>query len=526
MSLGNVLISVSAANVLYPVLFAVFCVAALAVFIWLMVKTAGQTQTKTVAGVEGSSKIVNYTALLLVMLVIGLVLRLIFVFAVKGFRSDVNTIVSLFEHMKNNGFADNYYSARGMGVFPLTYYIYAFMGMFANLLGLNTDSLLMPLFVKLPLIAADLVSAFILYKLAAKYMNQAAATVTAGFVCVFPLFVFASGVWATQYSLLAMFLLLSIYFLADKNFIGTVGCYGAALLVHKDAVYLFPMFAVFVVYGLVKASVTLHKARKEKVVSFESVLSDSSLRPVFTVPVSIAGTLILSYLVSLPLMIGSFGAGFFTFMYRVYFAPLASFSSFGHNSLGIFNLFMRNGEQFGHNFPTVIFTVLFAVIITGIVLLVYLSKKNRANLVFLGGYIVLTLATYFVGFTEFGLLASVALFLVSFLLVRDKRIITVFGMLSLLITVNAATVMAYANYFNNLTDYNFTSAVGYTGSEILSGGISAVNIVCSALAVLTHLYATVVLLDISMSNKRKVLPYDSNIGFGRAMAEFFSIKKK
>ena len=71
-----------------------------------------------------------------------------------------------------------------------------------------------------------------------------------------------------------------------------------------------------------------------------------------------------------------------------------------------------------------------------------------------------------------------------------------------------------------------SSAVGYTGSEILSGGISAVNIVCSALAVLTHLYATVVLLDISMSNKRKVLPYDSNIGFGRAMAEFFSIKKK
>ena len=197
----------------------------------------------------------------------------------------------------------------------------------------------------------------------------------------------------------------------------------------------------------------------------------------------------------------------------------------GHNSLGIFNLFMRNGKALNSRFPSVVFAVLFGVIITGIVLLVYLSKKNRANLVFLSAYILLTLATYFVGFNEFGLLGALFLLLTAFLLIRDKRILLLFGVLSLAVTVNATAVMASAEYFNNNVAYYF-SAPGYAGSELLRGGAVAVTIVCSVLAVLAHLYATMVLLDISMSNKRKVLPYAENATFGKAMALLFSPKSK
>lgn len=524
MNFSGVIISSSVANVLYPVFFTLFSVICVLAFVWLMVRYIGKSDTVVAEGKSAGqeSKPFNFTALLLVLLVIGFILRLIFVFAVKGFRSDVNIIVNLFTELKVNGFADNYYSD-GVGVLPLTYYIYSFMGFFANLFGLDTDSVLMPLLIKLPLIIADLITAYALYKLARKYVNIYVAVIVAGFVSVCPLFVFASGVWATQYSLLALFTVLAFCFLASKNFVATIGFYGAALLTHKDAVYLFPLFAVFIIYGFVKSCILL---RKSKSVTFKELLHDVNLRPVFSIPVSTAGFIIAGYLLSLPLMINSFGAGFFTYLYRIFLAPLAAFGFFGHNSLGIFNLFMRNGEQFGQNFPTVIFTVLFAVIITGIVLLVYLSKKNRANLVYLGGYIVMTLATYFVGFSEFSLLPAVAILLTSFLLIRDKRIISIFGIITILMTVNSSSVMANANYYNNLIDHYFSAAGGYTGSEILAGGITAVNIVCSALAVLAHLYATVVLLDISMSNKRKVLPYEDNAKFTKAMSVFFSLKNK
>ena len=519
------LLSVSVVNLLYPLLFSLFTVISVIALIWLMVRVIGKTDA--VRSSDGSTaareRTLNFTALLLIVLVIGLILRLIFVFAVKGYRSDYDTVVDLFSRLEASGFGGDYYVRHGTDVFPLTYYIYSLMGAFANVLGLNTDSTLMSLFVKLPLIAADLATAFVMFKLVKKYVNSAAAVVAAGFICVCPLFVFASGVWATQYSLLLMFLILSLYFLVEKNFVATIGCYAAALLTHKDAMYLFPLFAVFVIYGMVKSCIALRKAGS---VEFRDMLKDPTLRPVFTVPVSIVGFLIISYLVSLPLMINSFGGGFFTFIYRIYLHPLASFGLFGHNSLGIFNIFMRNGKALNSRFPTTVFTVIFAVIITAIVLLVYLSKKNRANLVFLGGYIVLTLATYFVGFSEFGLLAAVGIFFMSFFIVRDKRILTVFGLLAVLVTVNASCVMSSAGYYNNLIDYYFTEASGYTGTDILSGGMTAVTIICSALAVLTHLYATVVLLDISMSNKRKVLPYCEDAGLGKAMYEYIKIKNK
>lgn len=522
--------SASVANILYPLCFSLVTLLVLAVFVWLLVRNMHKKETETVASDEARAvsavKRVDFTALLLVFLIIGLILRLIFVFAVKGYRPDNNVFIALFEYIKNNGFVSRYYTVNGTGVFPISYYIYAFMGVFYNA-GLTSTSVMTPFLLKLPLVIADLITAFILYKLAEKYVNSYVAIVVAGFVCVFPVFIFASSVWATQYALLTMFLALSLYFVARKNHVALIGCYSAALLTHKDAVYLWPLFAVFVIYSFVKAVICI---RAEKIGSFVAIWKNPDTRPAFTIPVSVFGFLIISYLISLPVLIHSFGAGFFTFIYRIYLAPLGSFTNFGHNALGIFNLFMRNGVDIGSKFPKVVFIVLFAAIVTGIVLLVYLSKKNRANLIYLAAYILLTLATYFVGFSEFSLLPVLTILLLAFLLIRDKRILMIFAILSVAIIVNASAVMASAGYYNNLSDYyvgmgDITNPE-YTGSVIFKGGVVAVGIVCSVLAVLAHLYSTIVLLDISMSNKRKLLPTKDNANFGQAMAAFFRMKDK
>lgn len=519
---GVTLLSAKAANVLYPLLFSLCTAVAVFVFIWLMVRCIGKKDVPEqgdASTTEASprARAMDATAVFLLFLVIGLVLRLIFVFAVKGNRTQVSAFTTLFEYVKANGFGEKYYSENGLGLYPVPYYLYAFMGVFYKLFNLTPDSSATALFTKLPLIAADLVTAYLLYKMTRKYLNSSAAVVVGAFVCVCPLCVFASSVWASVYSIPVMFTVLTLYFVVQKNMVATIGCYAAALLTHRSALYLFPPIAVFVIYGLVKACIAVHNDRG---VTFAKLLHDPDKRAVFTVPVSIVGFTIVSYLVSLPVMIGSYGAGFFTYLYRLFFKPLATFDSFGQNSLGIFNLFMRNGKLLTARFPSVIFTVLFAAIITAIVLLVYLSKKNRANLVFLCGYILFTLATYFVGFDEFGLLTATALFLMSFLLIRDKRIVSVWGMLTLLVVLNASVVMAQAGYYNNSVAYEIGEVS--LAQEILSGGGKAVNIICSALAVLTHLYATVILLDISMSGKRKVLPYRENATFGKAMQAYFA----
>ncbi len=512
-------LSASAANVLYPLFFTLCTVAALIGFVWLMIRYIGKKDevVQSADGQEARPVAPNFAGLLLLMLTGGLILRLIFAFVGYGYRPDTMTVTRMFDALSANGFGKSYYADNGTLLFPVTYYIYALFGALVKLFGIGHNTIMLAFFIKLPLIIADLVTACLLYRIARKYVNGYVAVTVAGFVCVFPLFIFASSVWATQYSLLAMFTVLSFMFMAEKNFVATTGCYAATLLCHKDAIYLFPLFAVFLIYNLVKACMQL----KGNKVSFRALLADPNLRPVFTIPVSIVGFLPISYLVSLPLMIGSFGAGFFTFLYRLYFKPLGSIGIFGHNALSIFNVFMRNGRELNTRFPTVVFVVLFAVIITGIVLLVYLSKKNRANLVYLGGYIVLTLGIYFIGFSEFGLLSATVLLLMAFLLIRDKRILSVLLLLSLPMMLNAACVMSSANFYNTLPEYDVANA-----STLLSGaGGTAVSIICSVIAVLSHLYATFVLLDISMSDKRKLLPYAPHAGFADVFKLYFRREK-
>ena len=90
-----------------------------------------------------------------------------------------------------------------------------------------------------------------------------------------------------------------------------------------------------------------------------------------------------------------------------------------------------------------------------------------------------------------------------------------FFIFSLIVFVNSATVLISAGYLNN-DALDWTEAV-----KLVSGAGLAVNIVCSALAVITHIYFTYILLDIAMSNRRKLINiYDAKVGFADAIVNW------
>ena len=57
---------------------------------------------------------------------------------------------------------------------------------------------------------------------------------------------------------------------------------------------------------------------------------------------------------------------------------------------------------------------------------------------------------------------------------------------------------------------------------LLTGGLSAIPIVCSVLAVLSHLYFTVVAISVGMTGVKKQLA--SRNGFGASLKEYFTGK--
>ena len=497
--LSNAGINSVATDVVFTVAMIVLTLAVLLVGVWLLVKFIGKDKNAAPKGEK------VFTKVLTLLIFGGLAVRILLALLIKGHREDFDMISGAMDHIAKNGFS-GYYHANGTQIYPLTLLIYALLGVFANAIGVTSSSYAMIIFVKLPLIAADIVSAIMIYKLARKYSNGYVASVISGMFLLMPVFMIPSSVWGSIYSLLTLGLILCMYFMATKNYLGLFASYTASLLVMKDALYLFPLFAVFIVYGFIKA---LRKVIKEHIPA-SAIFNDPDTCQVIRTPIYLVASFLVGYLLSLPTFISDYGASFFGWIYNFALRPLGTATSFGHNSLGIFNIFARNGDALGSTFPTVVFAVIFSVIILGIVLLIYLSKKNRANLVFLGSYIMLTLATYYVGFEELSLVPMLGLLLVAFILIKDKRILQIFGVLSIAVVINAVTVLVSAGYVNLASDYLFTSSF-YSGTKLLDSGFGmAMSIVCSVLAVVSHLYSTLVLLDISMSGKRKLLPFEEN----------------
>ena len=487
-------------DVLFIVMFLLFSIAEILVAVFLLSKAMFLAPVGKTAAKDEPKKI-NVTTVLLLLLALGLVLRLIFVFVIKGYREEFRTYTGYFEALKSGSIAA-YYKNNGVVIYPVVAYIMGLFGAIANACNVSELSQVMPLFVKLPLIICDILTALLLYRAAKKYVNEYVALITAGLVCLFPPFIFASSVWGSVYSIFGLFVVLTFYFIASKNFPALIGSYSLALLTAKDAMYLFPVVAVFVVYSLVKSSIYVHKHTPQ---SFTSLMKDKNSAGVVLIPIYIVASFIFIYLVSLPALI-DITANPFKGLNVLFFTPLGKMTSFGHNALNIFNLFGRNGTLLTSDFPSIVFVVLFALIVVALVLLVYLSRKNRANLSFLGTFIILTLSVFYMGFSELNLIAVMGLTLLSFILIKDKRILQIFALLGFAVLFNAATVMANAGYLNNLADFELDSSNSlYTGSVLLnSGGAMAINIICSCITLLTFVYATLILLDFSMSNKRKL----------------------
>lgn len=504
---SNAGINPIATDVVFALVMILLTAAVVVAGVWLLVRFMGKGRNAEPKGHKTVAKL--FTLLLLC----GIVLRVIFALTVIGYRADYNAIAGAMEYTALNGFK-GYYQTNGTGIYPLSLLLYGLLGLPLKALGLTASSYATVIFVKLPLIIADVASAVLIFKLAEKYSNGYIALIISGMFLTAPVFMLGSAIWTSLYPLLTFAVLLCLYFVVNRNFLGLFAAYTAALLIMKDALYLFPLVAVFVTYNFVKSLLKVIKTCP----SIKEIWFDKEVCQVIRTPIYFVASYVVAYLVSLLPIINDYGAGFFEPMYRFWLLPLGVASYFGTNSLGIFNIFARNGNALGSNFPTIVFAVIFAAITLGIVLLTYLSKRNRANLVYLAAYVILTLSTYYVDFTALSLLPALAILLMAFVLIRDKRIMQIFGILSLLVVVNATAALIGAGYVNTASSEAFKTGL-YTGNPVLSkdGGL-AVSIICSVFVVITHLYATLVLLDLSMSGKRVVLESDEKASFVQSMA--------
>ena len=450
----------------------------------------------------GRNKGIKTRYVFLSILGLGLIIRILLTFFVDGYFASSDNEYRMVTWLFDKGFEGFYIS----GNFdlatssPLMVYVYFITAGIGKAMGIDTASPMMSFFIKLPYLLADIVLAFAVYKIASKHINKYVGLALSGIVTLCPVFFVMSSMWGSAYSLYAVIVFFAFYFLLKRKIPMMVVFTTIMFSLIPDSVFLAPVFLAYMVYLLVKAIITIVKTKP----SFDGAMNDAVMKNVVDVPVCLIISVCAVYLMALPAYFTDYGAGFFDVYYHLFVGPIDKIAYFGMNALNVFNIFGQNALSLTVDFPRLIFAILFFVLILAVVLLIFLSKKNRANLVLIGAFIVATVTTYFVGATEWSAMPALLLLILSFIIIQDKRILKIFSVYSIIYLVNALLAMLYSNNIAMAVTQSTVSIADLTFSNAPAGFVF--SIIFSVISVVTHLYFTVVMLDISMTKHRCLFP--------------------
>ncbi|MBR2988867.1 MAG: hypothetical protein IKC64_03990, partial [Clostridia bacterium] len=171
----------------------------------------------------------------------------------------------------------------------------------------------------------------------------------------------------------------------------------------------------------------------------------------------------------------------------------------------------------GSEFPVVLFIVLFCLIIVGIVSVIYFSKRNTASVCLIVTYVLYTVVTYYIGINLTDIVPVCALLLLSYILTQDKRILASFGLTSLATTMLAFVAMDNAGCLNMNPINTFYKTV----FQIVDGAGVVFLIIATVISIISHIYTSFTVLDITISNKRKLLSPNKNANLASTVIDLF-----
>lgn len=498
---------IMAANVVVIVLFVLMTVAVAVVSVFLIGKyhAVGKDEAVTV----GRLKPIH---VFFIILAVGVVIRLILTFTVKGYGPGYTTAYDIANGVVSGdgytGFTTEYRS-----VAPITAYLYTLFTGWGISAGAAQTDIVMQLFVKLPYLLADIALVSVIYALAAKYTNRYVALALSLLYFINPLSFVASSAWGTDMVLLALALVVTLWFVLSKNMFGMCLASAVSCLVSPYAVFIVPVAGFYAVYSTVKSVMNIVKAKP----SFDSVMRDPAYSNVFYAPLCIILGFAVMYLVSLPAYYADGMVGFADVMNQLFVQPFtvdsSAISHFTDNGLSIYTVVTNNFVSVGPQFKTLVFAIVFVVISAAFTTVFYLMKRNRANLVLIASFMAYTVAVYMMGSDEWSLMPALMLMLPAFAATRDRRIIKVFALTSLFAALNALLAL----YGGGMLSGDLITDANATNMKELGGALGVFSILLSVLTVLVHIYYTVVVLDVTVARNRKEFITDRTSGFGDCM---------
>lgn len=364
-----------------------------------------------------------------VTLLIALLARILLSLVFYGHPTDINCFMAWGNAMAQFGPGEFYTSGMFADYPPGYMYVLWLIAKFGKLLHLSYGSTGFVLLYKLPAIAADLVSAYLVYRLAKRNgLKESFALLLCGIIALHPTLMFVSGAWGQIDSVLTLGLVLTCMLLQRGGYyrVAAGAVYGLSILFKPQALMLGPLLAVAFI-----ADIPGRDWKKELVETVLAVVAALAVLFAFSLPFQ--GTQDGLWLVD---------------------KYLSTTTSYPYASIEAFNMAALLGDNWAPVTKTVLLVpyqtwgtifIVLAVVLSGVGY-VFARKKSKGALYLSGAFMIAMIFTFGHYMHERYLLPVLLLLLVAYVYYRDRRILLVFGGFTFASLLNVLAAMYIVNH--------------------------------------------------------------------------------
>ncbi len=372
---------------------------------------------KTSGGQGLSAPKFQYTLIIIsVMFFAALLLRLVLAFSVEGYSTDIGTFKSWGSLTNSAGYQNVYSEASFLDYPPGYLYVLSFLDHVRSFFGLEFVDSMYTMILKTPSILADLASAFIVYKMAAKRWGENFGIFTSAAYLFCPAVILNSAIWGQIDSFCTLLVLFSLHFLKKDKYLFAGLIYGLCSLCKPQMLMFAPIFLFYTIYK---------KAYKGLIIG-------------------LASCFFIIILLSTP-FINNFN---YFWLVEKYAATMASYPYMSVNAYNFWALLTLNWVPLPQN---EIFTFVLnwsAPVLVCILSGIFMFKcKSKIRIYATAAIITSTMYIFAIKMHERYFFPTLLFLLIIYVLTKDRRFIYCFSLFTIVHTINVFYVMITPGYF-------------------------------------------------------------------------------
>ena len=172
---------------------------------------------------------------------VALLIRLIAAAIYKGNETDMNCFLLWSQSVFTDGLKKFYLSDSFHDYPPGYMYILYVVGAIRALFSWAWDSTASIVLTKMPAIIADMVTGWLIYKIACKRMRETGAALVSALYLLCPMIILDSAVWGQTDSVFTVFMLLMCYLISEKKLIPSYFVFAIGILIKPQSLFFTPV---------------------------------------------------------------------------------------------------------------------------------------------------------------------------------------------------------------------------------------------------------------------------------------------